>query len=1109
MFHQKFRPEGLRWWAIVLLGWLFVQPLYGQSKLPWLSGYTKTLHGEYIGYNTAIKGVNDCLLVRAIDREKSIAWESASIPEDYQQPYVMLVWLANYDHNNDRRKYDLSINGESWFTFTNNPESEWKIDGKDGAELRFQLIKKDPNGDYMGYQFLKLPVKSFEKGKPLSLQIAGESAGKPTWYMTVAYSLQSSINLQTEMAVLRKEEKLWQRIRVKAVYHGEPAPVTFEMDGKTLAEDTLHLGENTYYLWVDLVKEPVDKQIKITVAGQEPVYKQVALKPVKNYTVYFLPHSHVDIGYTHTQAEVEQTQWENMEKGIELARKTAHYPEGAQFKWNAEVMWAVDSYLRKAPEEKRKAMLDAIDKGWLALDGLYGSNLTGIERPEELMRWAGENTQDLYKKYGFQINSAMITDVPGYSWGAISALAHNGIKYFSAGPNHMPSLPHGGDRVGYTLEAWGDIPFYWETPSGKQKVLFWMTGHGYSWFHNWILGTISEAGGEPVLQHLEELDDNGYPYDMVYLRYTIGADNGPPDPKMSDFIKNWNETYEYPKFKISTTQEVFEKFEEKYGDQLPVLKGDFTPYWEDGAASSAKETAVNRDAAEKLVQAEKLWTMLKPEQYPFEGFYKAWHNAILYSEHTWGANISISQPDSEFTQKLWKVKQRMALDADSLADVLIDEGLKERSLAEGDVVEAIEVFNTQSWMRTDVVTVPADWQLKGDYVTDAAGKHYPSQRLQNGALVFVAEEVKPLGSTKFYFKKKKQKTGSPEGFVSEKGLSNGLVTIEIDPKNGDIIQWTSQGVTQNLVDNKQGFGWNHYVYTGQNAENPKGISQVTIEVKENGPVVKSLIVTSEAPGCNQLVTELKLIRGIDRLYIDNQLDKQDVREKENVRFAFPFQVPNGKMTLDMAWGSFEPEKGQLKGANKNFLTPQRWVDVSNETYGITWANPDAPLIEIGGMNGEAWMSAPHRPWIKRLEPSQLLYSWVMNNSWHTNYKASQGGKVNFRYVLRGHRAYSDTENKKFGIESSQPLLFVPVAKKQNTKPSFLPLPEETSVIVSSIRADHTSGQMIVRLFNTSSHPASLSLENWGKVKNQLTGASLGAQLSLSGWEIITLRIEKE
>ncbi len=128
----------------------------------------------------------------------------------------------------------------------------------------------------------------------------------------------------------------------------------------------------------------------------------------------------------------------------------------------------------------------------------------------------------------------MITDVPGYTWGIVPAFALSGVKYFSIGPNY-------GHRIGSTLSAWGDRPFYWVSPSENQKVLCWMAGHGYSWFHRGPL-----RDGTALLEYLDDLDAKGYPYDMVQVRYNIGGDNGPPDPGICDFVKDWNERYLSP-----------------------------------------------------------------------------------------------------------------------------------------------------------------------------------------------------------------------------------------------------------------------------------------------------------------------------------------------------------------------------------------------------------------------------------------------------------------------------------------------------------------------------------------------------------------------------------
>lgn len=52
--------------------------------------------------------------------------------------------------------------------------------------------------------------------------------------------------------------------------------------------------------------------------------------------------------------------------------------------------------------------------------------------------------------------------------------------------------------------------------------------------------------------------------------------------------------------------EVFKIFEKRYNAQIPQVKGDWTPYWEDDAASTAREIRMSRAASERLTQAEAL-----------------------------------------------------------------------------------------------------------------------------------------------------------------------------------------------------------------------------------------------------------------------------------------------------------------------------------------------------------------------------------------------------------------------------------------------------------------------------------------------------------------------
>ena len=223
-----------------------------------------------------------------------------------------------------------------------------------------------------------------------------------------------------------------------------------------------------------------------------------------------------------------------------------------------------------------------------------------------------------------------------------------------------------------------------------------------------------------------------------------------------------------------------------------------------------------------------------------------------------------------------------------------------------------------------------------------------------------------------------------------------------------------------------------------------------------------MLIESDAPGCNKLSRELCVIDGINRIDIINIIDKKNIYEQEAVHLAFPFKVPNGVMRMDIPWAVTSPETDQLPGACKNYFTVQRWVDVSNAEYGLTWTTPDAPLIEVGAITCDPRDKTVG--WIKNIEPSTTLYSYVMNNYWETNYKASQEGPTTFRYSITPHQGFDPGKAAKFGIGQSQPLIAVPVDKKTPIPDSILKV-EPESIIVTSFKPSSDGKALIVRLFS--------------------------------------------
>jgi alpha-mannosidase len=221
--------------------------------------------------------------------------------------------------------------------------------------------------------------------------------------------------------------------------------------------------------------------------------------------------------------------------------------------------------------------------------------------------------------------------------------------------------------------------------------------------------------------------------------------------------------------------------------------------------------------------------------------------------------------------------------------------------------------------------------------------------------------------------------------------------------------------------------------------------------------VVSLLVEADAPGAKRYSTEIRLVEGVSRLDLITSIDKLAVRDKEAIHIAFPFAVPGSQLRYDVANAFVRPETDQLAGACKNFFSVQSWVDISNGNYGVTWASANTPLVEIGTITAE-------QPWMKSIQPSSSIYSYVMNNYWHTNYKADQEGRVTFSYSILPHARFNPVEAAKFGTERRQPLI-VSLANASTPPRSSLLHLSSANILISSIKPIADGQSWLVYLYN--------------------------------------------
>jgi alpha-mannosidase len=915
------------------------------------------------------------------------------------------------------------------------------------------------------------------------------------------------------------------------------ASVRAWFDGRPLALSTtgfpLVPGRNDVDVKVPDTGKPVKARFEVrwtSAAGPVTLGREITLAPARRWAVYLLHHSHTDIGYTELQSRVAKNHVEYLDSVIKYCRETDAYPDDAKFRWNIEVAWALENFVKTRPEADVKALADLIRAGRVELSALY-LQVSDAFAHEEIVRTV-DAAKAFAERFGFDLRAAMNDDVNGFAWSLPQIFDQAGVRYFATGVNETRSR----------APLRRPNAFWWESPDGS-RVLAWNGEHYLFANYELLLHEAVDRSAPRVGAYLARLEARGdYPQDII--AFNIGAwttDNCPPGRTLSDRVKEWNERYESPKLRLATLREFFERMEKDYGPKLPVHRLGWPDYWTDGIASTAFETGLNRIAHNEILTAEKVAAIaarLGPAgafRFPAEEIRSGQASAMLYDEHTWGAWNSISEPWSESARGQWAAKSGFAYEAREMSRTLLrrgQEALARLVTATGD--HEFGVFNPLSWPRTDVVqvTLPAgplrEAQGRLRVIDRRTGREAKFQMQGENTLLVLAPDIPSLGYALF--------TVEPGGGPAATGLAdvrvdgprggtieNRFYRVTVDSRTGGIASLIDKDLGRELVDASSPWPLNTYIY-----EQPEGgreaVDDMTKratfhrwaaetaapEAGERGPVAASLIVRSAPKMCASLEQRIVLYDDVKRIDLVEALDKQETFHPEAVYFAFPFKVGRASASpgvrFEIAGADMAPGTEQLPGTTLDWQTAQHWVEFSGTEARVVWAPLEAPLVQFGDINTGKWQTSflPSNAWV---------FSYAMNNYWMTNFKASQAGRVEFRYSLTsgtpvppaagGGPGSDRVASTRFGWEVHTPLVaaWIPARNKgpiAEVEGSALSV-DAPNVIIQALWLD-ADGAAVVRLREIGGRPAAAVLSS------PLFLASGPVPIRLKPFEMRTVRL---
>ncbi len=768
------------------------------------------------------------------------------------------------------------------------------------------------------------------------------------------------------------------------------------------------------------------------------------LESKRKWTVYVVPHTHLDIGYTDYQGKVAEAQPRVLDQAAELIRQ---HPE---FRFSMDASWNMEQLLDTRSKAKQDEILNLIRRDQLVMPAQYCNLLTGYASLETLYR-SLYFSKSLARREGVPFEYANITDVPSYTGSYPSVLASAGVKYWIAAGNNWraPFLIYG---------RWNEkSPFWWQGPDGK-RVLFWYSRHYMQIESLFALPPVLPAVRDSLPVFLQAYDRPEYKPDAV-LVYGTQAENTDLVPGAATFVQAWDRDYAYPKLQYSTFPDFFKHIADHYGKNLPTYKGDGGPYWEDGVGSDAFYAAEGRQNQERALSAETLSTLthiLNPDLHPpKELIDDIWRNIVLFAEHTWASWNSITQPDHAETIQQLDVKDGRA----NTASLEINE-LMNRSLGQlGDQVHVpantLIVFNSLSWRRDAIVETDVFEHAKLKDLATGADVPFEVLWAKQAFLHvrFLARDLPAVGYKCYAISYNESDPIQPPAaeIKHDTLVENSFYRITLDPASGAVASIFDKQLNREIVDGRSPFRFGQYLYvTGGDGNTqmmrpistwPRG--QLAVHPAADGELVgvsrtpfgQSARLRSRAPHTPQIETEILLFDSTKRIEFINRVTKNSVTTKEGVYFAFPVATSSPQFAYATQQEWIDPARDLMKGASLEWFSVQKWMAARDRDLTVAIATPDASLASFGDINRGMWPS--------EFQPrSSTIFSYVMNNYWDTNYRAAQGGDFTFRYTMTSEASFDPSSLTRLGWESVRPVEVDYVVGQDKVGNPPRPLPAE-------------------------------------------------------------------
>ena len=833
------------------------------------------------------------------------------------------------------------------------------------------------------------------------------------------------------------------------------------------------------------------RKVKIgLVCGKDRSEADVEILPAEKWTIYLVQQTHTDIGYTKPQTEILTEHLRYIDYALEYCEATESYPDDSRFRWTCEASWAVKEWLKSRPQEQVERFLHFVKNGQIEVTAMFFnmSELSGEDNYKTFL-----SPIKTFREMGIPVVTAMQNDVNGVAWCLADYLSGIGVKYVTMGSNsHRADIPF--DRP--TL-------YKWESPSGNSLISY-RSDH-YHTANRWGIDKEDDKGVESgVFSYISSLKQRGYDIPLVSVQYSgYSTDNSPPSMREANLIRRWNDHYAWPKLRSATIHEFLDRVDSEYSDNLPVYRAAYPDWWTDGFGSAARETAASRTTQSDMLTIGGMLSMaaFEGDSYPFSTtaeIDRINENLLFYNEHTFGAAESIRNPLCENSQVQWAEKGSYVWDALKNTQMMYEAaaGRLQGKLYRG-ARPTLTFFNAMACPRTEMVKVYIDYELvprdRNFSIVDENGRKLKWQPLNSRSegryYAILAEDIPAMGYRTYELVVEDGNAVNPQwkNVSGNIEVSNGFYSLVFDSGRGGVSSIIDKETGDELLDQSCEWTAGAVIYESLEGDRRQmerkvferysraGLTDVRFTKVSEGTIYTSVHYEGKLRGCSGVNVEVRLFNDVKRIEFSYSLVRLPETDPSGIYVAFPVELPGGKLYFDVPGGTVCAGENQIPRTSAGWNTVQNYVAARNAGSQVIVSSDEIPLYMMGEL-----LNDPYR--LVHKHEKQHIYSWIMNNYWTTNFRASQEGELKWTYALTSTTDPSNSVAVDFGRSNRVPVYarVMPASKTSSyvgnpRERSFINVEAPNLTVASSWPSRFGGKSVILNIIETDGKPTELKV----------------------------------